>query len=61
MLWDIIKIIFEVILAFILGVAVSAIALIALSMIFMWPILIPIIIVLSVVGTFVGYVIAKHK
>lgn len=60
-MWDIIKIVFEVILAFILGIGVSAIALIALAVVFMWPILIPIIVVLSIVGTFVGYTIAKHK
>lgn len=60
-MWDIIKIILEVILAFIIGLTISAIALTALAIIFMWPILIPIIIVLSVVGTFVGYVIAMHK
>ena len=60
-MWDIVKIIFEVILAFILGIATSAIALIALAMVFIWPILIPIIVVLSVVGTFIGYAITKHK
>jgi hypothetical protein len=60
-MWDIIKIIFEVILAFILGIGISAISLIALAVVFMWPILIPIIVVLSIVGTFVGYTISKHK
>jgi hypothetical protein len=60
-MWDIIKAIFEVILAFILGIATAAITLIVLEMICMWPILIPIIVVLSVAGTFVGYTISKHK
>ena len=60
-MWDIIKIIFEVILAFILGIAVSAFAIFVWSMILLFPILIPIIVVLSIVGTFIGYVIAKYK
>ena len=60
-MWDIIKIMFEIILAFIIGLATSAIVLITLAMIFMWPILISVIVVLSIVGTLIGYVIAKHK
>ena len=58
---DIIKFIFEVILAFILGIATSAIILILWALIIMWPITIPIIVTLSFVGIFVGYVIATRK
>ena len=60
-MWNIIKIILEVILAFIVGLATSALALMALAIVFMWPILIPILVVLSIVGTFVGYTLSKHK
>lgn len=60
-MWDIIKIIFEVILCFILGIAISALVLTVWMLFFIWPFLIPIIVVLSFVGIFIGYVIATRK
>ena len=60
-MWDIIKIILYVVFAIILTLATAAVAFIAWVLILTSPILIPVIVALSVVGTMIGYLIAKHK
>lgn len=60
-MWDIIKIILYVVFAIILTLATVAVAFIAWALMLTSPILIPIIVVLSIVGMFIGYLIAGHK
>lgn len=60
-MWDIIKIIIEVILAFILGIAVSGLVIIAWTIVLASPIIIPILMLLAIVGSMIGYVIVRHK
>ena len=60
-MWDIIKIIIEVVLAFILGITVSGLVIIAWMIILASPIIIPILIILAIVGSMIGYVIVRHK
>lgn len=60
-MWDIIKIIIEVVLAFILGITVSGLVIIAWMIILASPIIIPILIMLAIVGSMIGYVIVRHK
>lgn len=60
-MWNIIKTIFEVILAFILGIVVSGLVILAWMFVLASPIIIPIFIILAVIGTMIGYLIARHK
>lgn len=60
-MWDIIKIILEVILYFILGIITSGLVIIAWMIVLASPVIIPIIIILAIVGSMIGYAITKHK
>ena len=58
-MWDIIKIILYVLLAIILTLATAAVAFIAWIFVLTSPILIPVIVILAIVGTMIGYIIAR--
>ena len=60
-MWDIIKIILYALFAIILTLATAVVVFIAWILILTSPILIPIIVILSIIGTMIGYLIAKHK
>ena len=60
-MWDIIKVILEVILAFIFGIAISGLVIIMWTLILISPVIIPIIIILSIIGSMIGYFIARRK
>lgn len=58
-MWDIIKIILYALFAILLTIATALVAFITWTLIIASPILIPIIIVFSVIGVFLGYLIVK--
>ena len=60
-MWDIIKIILYVVFAIILTITTAIVVFIAWALIITSPILIPVIVALSVVGTMIGYLITRHK
>ena len=60
-MWDIIKIILYVVFAIILTLATVAVAFIAWALILTSPILISIIVILAIIGTMIGYLIAGRK
>jgi hypothetical protein len=58
-MWDIIKIILYVVFAIILTLATVAVAFIAWALILTSPILIPAIVIIAIIGTMIGYIIAR--
>ena len=48
-------------MAFILGILVSGLVILVWMFVLASPIIIPIIIILAVVGSMIGYAITKHK
>lgn len=60
-MWDIVKIILYVVFAIILTLASVAVAFIAWALILTSPILIPIIAILAIIGTMIGYLLTRHK
>lgn len=60
-MWDIIKIGLYVLFAIILTLASIAVAFIAWALILASPILIPVIVIIAIIGTMIGYLIARYK
>lgn len=60
-MWNIVKIILYALFAIILTITTGIVVFIAWALILASPILIPIIVILAIVGTMIGYLIARHK
>ena len=58
-MWDLIKFILYVLFAIILTIATSVVVFIAWAFILASPILIPVIVIIAIVGTMIGYIIAR--
>ena len=58
-MWDLIKFILYVLFALILTIATSVVVFIAWAFIITSPILIPVIVIIAIVGTMIGYIIAR--